>query len=92
VALAIYIIGTFVTNIVIWRLFRADKHTFSEWMFLISASLIKGEMSYALHGYKSTEHFVYAEAFIIEFCIIITYLFWSPIHYVVFGCCVKKFE
>jgi hypothetical protein len=73
-------------------LFRADKHTFSEWMFLISASLIKGEMSYALHGYKSTEHFVYAEAFIIEFCIIITYLFWSPIHYVVFGCCVKKFE
>lgn len=59
---------------------------------MTSASLIKGEMSYALHGYKSTEHFVYAETFIVEFCIYTLYIFWTPIHYLVFGCCVKKFE
>lgn len=92
VTLAIYIAGNFATNIIIWKMFRINTYTFREQMFLCSASLIKGELSYALHGYKSTEHFVYSESFIIQFCIICTYLFWSPIHYVVFGCWVKKFE
>lgn len=62
---------------------NVDKVTIWEELYLISAQMIKGDLSYALFGSTIMEEWNLVLAVLIYIYILLSYLVWTPLHYLI---------